>query len=106
MTKEKWQDIKKIIRSKFSIENEYEEDLSPGKAEVLEFNGPLGLIKARFIERPKLLDKKTNYSNRIGSDVKVGYIFSDTENVTHLELFLWSAEEDDWHKLDANSLFE
>ena len=106
MTKERWQEIKKTIKDKFSIKEEYEEDLNPGLAEVLEFEGPLGLVKAKFVERPKLLDKKTNYSNRIGSDVKVDYIYSETENVSHLELFLWSAEEDDWQKLDAHSLFE
>ncbi len=106
MTKDRWQEIKKMVKIKFTVKEDYEEDLDPGTAEVLEFEGPLGLIKAKFVERPKLLDKKTSFSNRIGSDVKVDYVFSETENVSHLELYLWSEIDDDWQKLDANSLFE
>ena len=105
MTEDRWVQIKKKIQTTLDVVNEYTEDLDPGTADVLEFKGPLGLLKARFVIRPKLLDKKTSYSNRIGSDVKVDYVFSEEENVSHLELFQFSEEADDWIKLDSESLF-
>lgn len=103
MNKEKWEEISKKIKNNFEVEDEYLEDLDPGQADVIEFNGPQGKLKVRFVTRPKMLDKKTTYSNRVGSDVKVDYVFSDTEEVNHLEVFTWT--EDDWKKIESDNLF-
>ena len=103
MNKEKWEEISKKIKNNFEVEDDYLEDLDPGQADVIEFNGPQGKLKVRFITRPKMLDKKTTYSNRVGSDVKVDYVFSDTEEVNHLEVFTWV--EGDWKKIEGDNLF-
>ncbi|PIR07010.1 MAG: hypothetical protein COV55_01120 [Candidatus Komeilibacteria bacterium CG11_big_fil_rev_8_21_14_0_20_36_20] len=105
MTEERWREIKHQIKESFSIENEYSEELSPGAVEVVEFVGPQGKTQMRFVTKPKVLDKKTTYSNRAGSDVKVDYIYSEDENVSYLEIFIWSEDKDDWQKVDADSLF-
>lgn len=105
MTKERWQEIKLQIKDSFGLDNEYEEALNPGTAEVLEFKGPQGKMKVRFVEKPRVLDKKTAYSNRIGSGVKVDYVYSETDFVSHLEIFVWSEERNDWQKLEVQSLF-
>jgi len=105
MTKEKWKEIKIHINNSFGIIEESKEDLDPGVAEIVEFDGPKGRMLLRFVSKPKVLDKKTSYSNRAGSAVKVDYVFSDTEFSSHLELYLWSEEKDEWSKIDAESIF-
>ena len=49
-------------------------------------------------------DKKTSYSNRAGSAVKVDYVFSDTEFVAHLEVYMWSDSDDEWKKMELNKV--
>jgi len=105
MTKERWKEIKVHIKENFGIADEYEQDLEPGVAEIIEFDGPEGKILVRFVTKPKLLDKKTSFSNRAGSDVKVDYVFSEDETVSYLEVYKWSESKDDWEKLDAEALF-
>jgi len=105
MTKERWQEIKANIKENFGIEDNYEQDLEPGIAELIEFTGPEGKMLLRFITKPKLLDKKTSFSNRAGSDVKVDYVYSEDETVSYLEVYSWSEDKDDWIKLDAEALF-
>jgi len=105
MTFERWQEIKNTIKVNFGIEDEYQEDLEPGLAEAIEFNGPQGKMLARFVTKPKLLDKKTSFSNRAGSDVKVDYVYSDNEVVSYLEIYTWSEDKEYWVKLEAENLF-
>jgi len=105
MTKERWQETKIQIKNNFNIIDQYEEELSPGQAEVLEFDGSQGRIMLKFISKPKLLDKKTMYSNRAGSGVKVENVYSEDETVSYLEAWLWSDSDQDWHKLEGESLF-
>lgn len=105
MTKEKWKEIKTHIKNSFGIIEEREEELDPGIVEIVEFDGPNGRMILRYITRPVILDKKTSYSNRAGSAVKVDYVFSDTESKSHLELYVWSEDEDDWKKVDAETIF-
>ena len=59
MNQERWEEIQKKIKQSFEVSDEYDEDLDPGQAEVLEFDGPAGKMKVRFVTKPKLLDKKT-----------------------------------------------
>lgn len=105
MTKERWEELKREIKNKFEITDEYREDLEPGEADVVEFNGPTGQIKVRYVTKPKLLDKKTTYSNRVGSGVKVDYVFSDSEFVSHVEAYTLSPETNEWQKIEAQTLF-
>jgi len=105
MTKERWLEIKSNIKETFGIEDEYEENLDPGIAENVEFTGAEGKMLLSFVTKPKVLDKKTSFSNRAGSDVKVEYVYSEDETTSYLEVYRWSEDEDDWKKLDAESLF-
>ncbi len=105
MNQERWEEIQKKIKQSFEVSDEYDEDLDPGQAEVLEFDGPAGKMKVRFVTKPKLLDKKTLYSSRIGSGVKVDYVFSDKDFVSHLEVFQWSDESNDYKKIESENIF-
>ena len=105
MTADKWADTRDKIKSTFTILDEYEEDLDPGVSDVLEFEGPAGKLRARFLTRPKVTGKKTLYSNRIGGDTRVDYEFSENEEVCHLEVSRWNESTNDWEELRGSSLF-
>jgi DNA-binding transcriptional regulator WhiA len=105
MLPERWQEIKQEIKQKFQLEEEYEQELDHGSQEVLEFTSPLGKLKLCFVKNPKVLDKKTSYSNRIGSGVSVEYIYDPENFGYHLEVFVWSEENDQWEKFDNQNAF-
>lgn len=105
MTNDRWQEIKRHIKATFEILDEYSEDLDPGEAEVVEFSSPQGKMMVKFVTKPRLLDKKTTYSNRAGSGVKVDYVYSEDDFVSYLEAFVFSDASDDWRKLEVENLF-
>jgi len=101
MNLEKWQDIKTNVLDNFEIIDQYEEkdDDDHGKKEIIEFNGPIGKIKLVFSIRDLILDKHTNYSNRIGSNISVDYKYSDTEKTYSLKAYKLNGN--DWEEIDA-----
>lgn len=105
MTRDQWLDIKQKIHDSFAIANSYTENLDPGSAEVIEFTTPQGLLQAKFIERPRVVDKKTLYAHRGSSSVRVSYTFDEHETATHLELSRWDPSASEWRRLTDASLF-
>lgn len=105
MTPERWQAVQQLIRDQYPIEEEYTEDLEPGSAHCLEFSVAQAQLKVCFIRRPKVLDKKTNYSHRAGGAVSVDYNFSDSEETSHLEVTRWNAETETWDPISGDHLF-
>ncbi|PKL72315.1 hypothetical protein CVV26_01995, partial [Candidatus Kuenenbacteria bacterium HGW-Kuenenbacteria-1] len=86
MNLERWEETKEKIENKFDIVAKSEENLeNKGKKEIIEFKSPLGNIKLEFVIQPKVLDRKTQYSNRIGGQTKVEYIYSDSETSSYLK---------------------
>ena len=108
MTPDKWQQIIGEIKDSFSVEKidkEHIEEEGGIDIEYIIFNGPLGSMKLEFVTKPVIIDKKTNYSLRIGSEAQVKYIYSDTEKTHHLYAYKWNDEEQDWAEVDASSMF-
>ncbi len=105
MLPERWQELKKEIKNKFGSDDVYEEELDHGSQEVVEFLSPLGRLKLCYVKMPKVLDKKTLYSNRIGSGVKVEYIYDPDNFAYHLEIYRWSEDGNDWEKLANQNVF-
>lgn len=113
MTKEKWQNIIGMVDDKFGIDDKKSEEEeigqdAKGKAvfeqqEIIEFDGPLGKTRLEFITRPIVLDKKTNFSRRIGSGVEVKYTFSDSETSTKFKAFKWNKDSENWDGIDAKA---
>jgi len=103
MHDDRYNDLKKKIKADFSvIDEKYEKDEERHQEiETIEFNGPLGLMKTEWITRPKVLDKKTTYSNRVGGDVSVEYIYSEDE-VTHT-FKIYKKEGSIWQEISADS---
>lgn len=104
MTLDRWLELKSQIKDSFEVTDEgewFDEEEKGGlKGEYLEFESPFGLTRLEFRGHPKLLDKKTSFSNRIGAEVEVEYIYSPTEKVYEFEIFRFSEADDDWIALD------
>lgn len=106
MMPEKWQNILGNIKDNFEYENEGREHLEEEGGvdiEFIEFNGPLGRMRLEYITRPVVLDKKTSYSNRIGSETKVDYVYSRDEKTHTLSAFKWDEGQNDWVEIDAKN---
>ena len=106
MTAEKWKDIIGNIKDNFEVEDEgsqHLEDEGGVDIEYIVFKGPLGKIRLEFVVKPVILDKKTTYSRRIGSETKIDYVYSETEKSNTLMAFKWDNDRDDWAEIDSSS---
>lgn len=107
MQDEKWQDIIGRVQDDFEVlEHETKElDLGPGSAEYIIFNCPLGKMKLERTTRPLVLDKKGLGSRRIGSQTKIEYIYSDTEETHTFKAYKWDEGQEDWVDMKAGAGF-
>ena len=112
MNQEKWLDLKLDIKEKFGIKDEKKEEMELGQKEdgtkfmeekeIVEFESPLGRIKLEKITKPKVLDKKTLYSRRAGSNIEVEYVYSPDETVCQFKAYKWNGEKDEWDEITYN----
>ncbi|MFA4833489.1 MAG: hypothetical protein WC619_01415 [Patescibacteria group bacterium] len=105
MTEEKWKDVVGNIKDNFEVEDEGKkrlEEMGGIDVEFIVFTGPLGKMKLEFITKPVVLDKKTNYSNRIGSETKVNYVYSESEKTSRLVAYKWEDNQEEWVEIDGS----
>lgn len=108
MTSEKWQNIVGNIKDNFTVEEEgknHEDEMGGIDAEFIIFQGPLGRMKLELISRPVILDKKTTYSRRIGSETQVEYVYSNDEKSCKLKAYKWDEARDGWVEMEEK-MFE
>lgn len=106
MTKDKWLNIIDMVEGKFGIDKDYKESMDegiPGEKHIIEFNGPAGKIKLEFVEKARLKDVKTLYSDRIGSDVKINKIYDEKEKVIYMNAYKWDEAGEEWERMDAGA---
>lgn len=106
MIKEKWDDIRGSILDKFEVEDsgsEHIDDEGGVDVEYVVFLGPLGKIRLEFITKPVILDKKTSYSRRIGSETNVEYVYSKDETSQQLFAYKWNEMSSEWDEMDAGA---
>jgi len=99
MNDDKWLDTLAKIRTQFEVEedmNEPHPDIERGRVETVVFRSPIGRIKLVRTTTPRVLDKKTVYSRRAGSDMAVQYEYSDTEFVNNFKIYKWDDLREDW----------
>ncbi len=109
MTPEKWQNILGNIKDNFTVENEGKTHLDEEggiNIEYIEFKGPLGRIRLEYIIKPVVLDKKTIYSRRIGSETAVDYVYSEDEKSYKLIAYKWDEGSNEWMEMDAGAFSE
>jgi len=107
MLPEKWQNLVEDIKDKFEVEEQGKEHLDEQGGTDIEFiifKGPLGRMKLEFITKPVVLDKKTIYSQRIGSKTNVEYVYSQDEKTHRLVAYKWNENQADWLEIEAESL--
>ncbi|MFZ5365378.1 MAG: hypothetical protein ACOZBH_04265 [Patescibacteria group bacterium] len=105
MIPEKWEEIKEMVNGNFEVIESGREiiaDIPGATLEFMEFFGPMGRMRIEFISKPKILDKKTLYSNRVGGDVKVDYVYSEQELVYQFMAYQWDEVADDWKEIEFN----
>jgi len=106
MLPEKWENLVDDIKDKFEVEKEDKEHLDEQGGTDIEsiiFKSPLGRVKLEFITKPVVLDKKTFYSQRIGSETKVEYVYSEDEKSHKLMAYKWDENQNDWIEIDGES---
>ena len=106
MTPERWQDIVGNIKDNFTVEDEGSEHIDDeGGVEVkyVIFLGPLGRMRLEFITKPVILDKKTSYSKRIGSETKVDYVYSPDERSYLLKVYKWDEAQEEWVEVEGSN---
>jgi len=99
MNDDRWGDVIGKIEADFEVEkHEFEElaEVPNGKREIVIFVSPIGQIKMVRTTKPRLMDTKTQYSNRIGSDTAVENVYSEDEFVNVLDIYKWDDIEVDW----------
>ncbi|MDD3284462.1 MAG: hypothetical protein PHZ07_02610 [Patescibacteria group bacterium] len=104
MNLDKWNETKSNILDSFDVIKQeiLKDDDGHGEKDIIEFKSPMGDVKIEFHTRDLVLDKHSNFSNRIGSNVTVDYKYSDTEK-TH-KLRAYKKDGDNWSEID-NSMF-
>jgi len=104
MTTEKWREIVGKIKDNFKAEEDGQERLEDEggtEIEYIIFNGPLGRMKLEFISKPVVLDRKTKYSRRYGSETVVEYVYSREEKSRKLKVYKWDEAINDWTEMEA-----
>lgn len=113
MNDERWQNIISRVKDKFKIEDEGSEEKEINKdkdgkpilekIESIVFDGPLGRIKLERTTKPLVIDKKTKYSQRIGGEVSVDYVYSDTEKIHKFKVYRYDEENFLWAEIDQKN---
>ena len=106
MNQERWENLVNDIKDKFEVEdhgNKHLDEMGGTDIEFIVFKGPLGRIKLTYVTKPVVLDKKMNYSQRIGSETSVEYVYSEDEKTTRLIAYKWDENREDWIEIDADS---
>ncbi len=110
MSPEKWKEVIGNIKDNFEVfehDSEHLEEMGGVDIEFITFKSPgLGKIKLEFVSQPVVIDKKTNYSRRIGSDTKVEYIYSQDEKSYKLNAYKWNEEEGEWTEISSASFVQ
>ena len=106
MMPEKWKIIKGNIKDKFEIDDEGSEHIDDEGGvdiEFVVFQGPLGKMRLEFVSKPIVLDRKTTYSRRIGSETKIDYVYSEDEKSHVMTAYKWNDGDEEWVEVDAGS---
>lgn len=105
MLDEKWQELIARIKSSFEVENEHSEsieDIPNGKIEEIVFITPQGKMKVIRKTMPRVLDKKTIYSKRAGSEMNVQYEYAEDELNSRIEIYRWDNLNESWVRAEIS----
>jgi len=103
MTEDRWEQIIGRIKDEFevlsckTIEGESEDET----VEEIIFLNSLGKMKILKTKKPRVLEEKTFYSNRIGGETKIERVYSKDDFVLIVQFFVENNGE--WVPVDNSS---
>jgi|SRR3989339_2240419 len=106
MMPEKWETTKNNIKDNFDVLDEGSSHMDEEGGidiEYIVFDGPLGRMRLEFISKPVIMDKKTTYSKRIGSETAVEYVYSADEKSYKLIVYKWNDSQGEWTEVPAGA---
>lgn len=102
MTKEQWLETKEKIDDAFGIDKEGTEQEGQSTIEWIMFKNPKGVMKLEWHDEPKKIDEHTLSSKRIGSNVTIEPVYSQTERIQRIVLLLQEPKTGEWIESDAS----
>lgn len=106
MTRDRWEEIREMIRKQYEVEYEGVEELEgePGSAEVIEFVGPASVMRLEYVTQPKQTGRRPHGVTRSGSMHNQEIMYSTTETMEHLKAFQWNEEDERWIEMDSKKI--
>lgn len=108
MTAERWKEVVGHITDSFTVHEHVTEplpeEMGPGTLELIDFQSPAGRIKLEWITQPRILDKKTLGSKRMGSQAAVTYVYSEDEFVHKFNVYRYDVAEGTWQPVTTDGV--
>jgi hypothetical protein len=106
MLQSKWEDLIDKIEKLFGF-IEHTTDEYPERrmtVETVVFDGASGRMMLERTVKPLVLDTKTIFSKRVGSETTTDYVLSDTEFVDTVRYYKWDKLAGEWKQIDPADL--
>lgn len=103
MKYENWQDTLSMVESKFNVLDKGKEapdDVT--EIEFIEFERDGQSFRLELAIKPKVIDKQTIYSRRIGSGTTEKFVYDDSEKVLTFNAFIKDPNSQEWKKVDSD----
>ncbi len=102
MNQAKWSNFIELVKNQFTVidQGDYQTDIPGETVQFIEWHNGTKDMRAELHLKPKVVDKKTFYSNRIGSTVKEEYVYAPDETVEFTKFFEKNPSSDDWQEVD------
>jgi hypothetical protein len=106
MHQRKWENLVDQIERVFGFIDHTTEEYPERRltVETVEFDGATGRMKLERSVKPLVLDRKTTFSKRVGSDVEIEYVLSDDEFVDTVKYYRWDKLARQWRQIDISEL--
>lgn len=100
MIQEKWEQLVGRIKDEFdNVEHQtFDGSRERETIEEIIFDGPIGRTKVIRTKKPRVLEEKTHYSNRIGGSMSIERVLSNDEFVDSVEVLKYDNGE--WMPVD------
>lgn len=105
MTYEKWVGIKGNLQDKFPGTEVGREQLvdETGEREYVVCTTPVGKIRLEMVIKPRVIGKKTHYTNRFGAATTVEYEYDDSEKTYTFKAYQMNQATGEWEELKTSS---
>jgi len=106
MRQGKWEELLDQIERLFGFIEHTTEEIEDRhmSVETVVFDGAMGRMRLERTVRPVILEKRTSFTKRVGSEVAVEYVYSQDEFVDTVKLYRWDKLAGEWRQVDLSAL--